>query len=277
MYQQQLSSQNPGLIMILLDQSGSMEYKYGESTKADFAALAVNRVISEIIQACTIGESVKDRCFVAAVGYSTRARPLFLQSASQLALNADVVKIPKRLSDGAGGFITVDQIMRVFVKPEAEGSTNMAQGFSFAREGITKFVSQFPNSFPPIVINITDGEPDDFDYATLEASKLGEVCTSDGNVTIMNAFISDTRDLQIQLPSSSNAFKTNQFAEFLYGISSILPEPMIAEAQNAGFNASSGSRGFIYNADPETLIRFLRFGTAIDSGIIQVKRNKRPE
>jgi hypothetical protein len=61
MYQEQLSSAKPGFILIMIDQSASMSDKYTNLNKAEFAALAVNRVIGEIITACSSGNEIKDR------------------------------------------------------------------------------------------------------------------------------------------------------------------------------------------------------------------------
>lgn len=273
MYEQQLSTINPGLILILLDQSSSMRVDYADSTKADFAALAVNRVIGEIIQACTAGENVKDRCHVGVIGYGSRAELLFLSSASQLAENTQVISVPKLIPDGAGGIIEISQILRVFVPSVASGTTDMAGAFSIAAQGVERFISHYPNSFPPIIINITDGEPDDFEQTATEAKNLSQLHTTDGPVIVMNAYVSSAIDIQIQLPSNEDSFSKNRFAKFLYSISSILPESMLAEAVNAGFAGESGARGFIFNADPNALIRFLRFGTTIDSSIIPFSRH----
>jgi len=268
MYEQQLSTVNPGLILILLDQSGSMRTAYADRTKAEFAALAVNRVIGEIIQACTAGDNVKDRCHLGVIGYGSKAELLFISSASQLAENTQIMNLPKLIPDGAGGVVQVNQILRVFVPAISNGSTDMAGAFGLASQGVEKFIGHYPDSFPPIVINITDGEPDDFDKASLKASQLAELATSDGSVIIMNAYVSNDKDILIQLPSDDTAFSTNKFAKFLYSLSSVLPEAMLAEAINSGFSAKKGARGFIFNADPDTLIRFLRFGTAIESAIV---------
>ena len=47
----QWSSATPGLLIILLDQSGSMMSKYDDNmTKSEFASKAVNRVINTLIQ-----------------------------------------------------------------------------------------------------------------------------------------------------------------------------------------------------------------------------------
>ena len=93
--------------------------------------------------------------------------------------------------------------------------------------------------------------------------------TSDGSTIVMNAYISDSKGLQIQLPATSESFQSNRYAQFLYDISSVLPEPILAESINAGFDASAGSRGFIFNADPDALVRFLRFGTSVDVALVK--------
>jgi hypothetical protein len=123
MYQELLSSAKPGLILIMIDQSGSMSDTYANSNKADFAALAVNRVIGEIITACSSGDEIKDRCYVAVVGYGSGVNVLFLDKASDLAKKTNTTTLKKKVSDGAGGLVEIDEVMRVFVKPTASGGT----------------------------------------------------------------------------------------------------------------------------------------------------------
>jgi uncharacterized protein with von Willebrand factor type A (vWA) domain len=42
MYSKLIAASSPGLFIILVDQSGSMDGSYGDTNKAQFAALAVN-------------------------------------------------------------------------------------------------------------------------------------------------------------------------------------------------------------------------------------------
>jgi len=261
MYQEQLSSSKPGLIIIMIDQSGSMSDSYAGSTKAKFAALAVNRVIAEIITACTVGDEIRDRCYVAAIGYGNGVNVMFLDKISDLAKNPKTVTVKKKVSDGAGGLVEVDEIVRVFVDDTASGGTPMTEAFQHAYKGVEKFISNNPNSFPPIVINITDGEPNSTDTTTTEANKLAQLKTSDGNLIVMNAHISTASAGKIELPSNNAGFSGNKFANFLFDISSVLPDTLANRAKETGFNVESGSRGFVFNADSETLIRILNFGS----------------
>ena len=72
MYQKLIGASSPGLFVILVDQSGSMTERYGNSTRAEFAALAVNRTIYEIIASCRKGEKISDRCHITVIGYGER-------------------------------------------------------------------------------------------------------------------------------------------------------------------------------------------------------------
>ena len=263
MYQEQLSSSKPGLIIIMIDQSVSMSFPYANSTKAELAALAVNRVIAEIITACTVGDEIRDRCYVAVIGYGKGVNVIFLDKVSELAKNPNTITVKKKVSDGAGGLVEVDEIVRVFVNDTAIGGTPMREAFQQAYIGVDKFISNNPSSFPPIVINITDGEPSTTSIAIVatEANKLAQLKTSDGNVIIINAHISTASAGKIELPNNNAGFSGNEFANFLFDISTVLPDTLANRAKQTGFNVQSGSRGFVYNADVETLIRILNFGS----------------
>jgi hypothetical protein len=265
MYSKMLSRLEPGLIVILLDQSGSMSDPFqGGKSKAEFAALAVNKIISEIIELCTSGTVIKDRCTLAVVGYGNPdAKLLFIKKVSELAKNTKTMTLKKKISDGAGGLVEIDEILRVFVDPIASSGTPMAEAFQQAYMGVEKFIVKHPDSFPPIVINITDGEPNgnDFNKATTEAKKIAQLGTTDGKVIVMNAHIANASAGKIELPNSNAGFAGNKFAEFLYDISTVLPAPLAAQAKVAGFNVLAGAKGFVFNADAETLIKLLVFGT----------------
>ena len=50
----------------------------------------------------------------------------------------------------------------------------------------------------------------------------------------------------------------------LFRMSSLLPPPMIANAQGTGTTIEPGARGFGFNADATMLVRFLEVGTKVD-------------
>lgn len=271
-----LSRAEPGCIVILIDQSGSMSDPFagiaGQRKDAE-SAKAVNRVIRETVIACSSGSEIKDRCFLGVIGYGPGTKSAFLGNLagkgltpiSQVAenpLRVDTVK--QKVPDGAGGLVEIDAPFPVWLEPVADNGTPMAEAISTAARWIEQWIAAHKSSFPPIVINITDGVPNDyqknFSETRAAAEALCRLGTEDGGLMLLNAHISDTRANPISLPDDA-AGLPDDFAKFLFSISSPLPEIMRAQAGAVGFKTGPNSRGFVYNADVETLIRLLSFGS----------------
>jgi Uncharacterized protein encoded in toxicity protection region of plasmid R478, contains von Willebrand factor (vWF) domain len=271
-YDRQLSSVDPGFILLLIDQSGSMADPYSsDHCKADFAAIAVNRVVHEIINSCVSGDSVRPRVEIGCIGYGGNgasvlrygAGEYFLGNINRLAEHNDLMTVSHTIPDGEGGLIEQKVRMRAFVRPAAYGSTPMEAAFELAYKKIEFFISECPDSFPPVVINITDGAPNDFNLAFKAAQKLTSTRTTDGRTLLLNAHIDVVESGQILLPSDNRRFRGHEFSNFLFDISSPLPGKLAKTAAAIGFQnvIPNVSRGFIFNADAETLVRFLNFGS----------------
>ena len=267
-YLEKMSSANPGCIIIMIDQSGSMADPYGNSgeKKKDLAALAVNRVIYEIAEASSDGEGIKDRCFIGVIGYGVKSTGVDLILGDMISNIAEnplrVEKIKKKISDGAGGLIEIDEDFPIWVEPKADWGTPMDSAFKRASQLTQEWCKEHPDSFPPLVINITDGEPNDIDGAKREAENLVSLSNNDGNVLLLNAHIANGLSDPIKLPSDVTVL-SDSLAQFLFEISSVLPDVLLGEAQKVGFNTVSGAKGMVYNADAEVLIRLLNFGSSI--------------
>jgi len=161
--------------------------------------------------------------------------------------------------------------MPVWVEPLADNGTPMAEAMTQAHKLINPWVNDRPNSFPPIVINITDGEPNDFNKNTGEApqtqaaaKKLMQLATNDGGLLLFNAHITGTLISlgEIQLPNNERIVQ-DKYARLLFNISSELPPRLLQEAQKVGMTSQVGSRGLVFNATTETLIKLLIFGSSV--------------
>lgn len=122
-YEMQWSSATPGLLIILLDQSGSMTNKYDDNmTKSEFASKAVNRVINTLIQRNFDGESPKNRAFISVIGYDNYVHELcsgYLKDLDAKPIRID--EVMKKQSDGAGGIVEIPYKMPVWVEPNYQG------------------------------------------------------------------------------------------------------------------------------------------------------------
>ena len=273
-HNKQWSSATPGLLIFLIDQSGSMllPFKDSSDSRTVFASRVVNRVIDSIIQKNYNGDHAKNRCFIVAIGYSVGAKELcsgFLSGLDNSPKRMETVK--KKISDGAGGLVEIDKKMPIWVDPiEDDGWTDMAAAFKMAKEIIESWIKDKPECPAPVIINISDGVPyynhKDTDACAKEteaiAKEIMSINTTDGNVLIFNAEIGEGAT-QIILPNSVSEIKVGgKGAEFLYEISSVIPDGYKGAAKKNGLELKEGSKGAVFAADAENLIKLIDFGSS---------------
>lgn len=267
-YKALISTASPGLILFLLDQSGSM----AENGKANLAATAVNRAIYEIIIASRSGEQIKNRAYVGVIGYGKSVNTIVGGMVSEIANRPIRIEpVVARVPDGVGGLTSVNMEMPVWVEPYAEYSTPMAEAFDKAFETIVSWVKNNSSSFPPIVINITDGVPNDFNlnqgtapFTEASALKLMSLKTDDGNLLLFNTLISgdSTVDSEISFPTNISELP-DLYSKFLFRISSEVPARLLEEAWKAGLSPKARAKGMVYNSRKETFIKLLTFGSSV--------------
>ena len=268
----QWSSATPGYIIFLIDQSGSMKEAYETGNKATFTALVINRTINELININMDGDTVKDRVFITLIGYGGKGGNSVdeLKSAilSEFANNPLRIENRKqKVSDGNGGLIEINVQNPIFIEPIAEGYTPMGKALELAKQKINNRLIQHPNYPAPVIINISDGLP--YEGKNAQTSELEAINAAkaimllscdDGNPLIFNAHIGDSKDICI-CSASESELPDNQ-AKFLFTISSKIPNSYKDAAKKQELNIKADSKGFVSNADPETFIKFINFGSS---------------
>ena len=266
-----IGTSNPGCIVILIDQSWSMSESFSDGGRKDERATqAVNRVIEEIVIACRTGETIKDRCHISVIGYGERVHRLVDGMPSKIVSRPALIgvkKVKKLIPDGAGGTIEVESEMPIWIEPEANNGTPMHTAFEQAAEIVENWISDRPDSFPPIVINITDGEAAEPNLTADNARRIMNLQTTDGAALVFNLHIANNKNTII-LPNDTTDFAGDRFAEFLFDISSPLPQSLFALAKERRFSPKPGARCFGYNADEPMMIQLLQFGSL---GVTQVR------
>ena len=277
-YKQEISATKnlPGCVIVLLDQSGSMSEQFGadKRSKAVAAARAVNMALESLVDQCTKGESVRDYFHAGVIGYGTNAAaellgggsgPAGLLTTSELETKAQIEKIETEEMDATGKLKVVNQ--NKWFDPVFAGGTPMAEALKMACNKLKAWVEKYPDSFPPIVLNITDGEANVPEAAEAAAQELQKISTSDGDTLLFNCHISTSGEAAIEYPTSDLGLPDNH-AKWLFQISSDIPgssdvkDSMIWNARAAGLSTViNGSRGFVYNATPGKLVKFLKIGT----------------
>ncbi len=278
MYSAEISRKNPTCFIILIDQSGSMGDPWGGAASGILkdvgVADAINRLLSNLIIKCSKGEGMRDYFEIGVIGYggNSGVMPAFQGgfAGQEVIKISDLAKNPVRIEDrvqkvpdGAGGIIEQMVKFPIWFEPTSENGTPMCAGISYAKRIVEKWVADHIESYPPVVINITDGESTDGNPLSI-AKDVAQLKTNDGNVLFLNCHISSNKANPIIFPDSAGELP-DQHAKLLFDMSSTLPEPIVKIAQKEGYNLSNQSRGFAFNTDLVELIRFLDIGTRRDN------------
>ncbi|MEM2399462.1 MAG: vWA domain-containing protein [Candidatus Bathyarchaeia archaeon] len=262
-YSAEISRKNPGCIMFLLDQSGSMAEPFGKQKnirKADGAADAINSILRAIIFRCTKETGVRDYFEVSVIGYGARegyVGPLLGEKEKFVKISwlyEHPLRIEEKIEETPKGE-KVRVRLPIWFEPVAENGTPMCAALQLAYNWIKEWIEKHPNSFPPIVFNITDGIATDGDPEPY-GKKIMELATSDGNALLFNCHISGEEAEPIIFPTNEEELPNDEYARKLFRMSSELPEPMIRLG-----DLRKGSKGFAFNADLAALINFLDIGT----------------
>jgi hypothetical protein len=270
-YSAEISRANPTCFVFLLDQSGSMSDPFGGGgtrKKADSLADATNRLLQNLVIKCAKEEGIRDYFHIAIIGYGASVGSAY----SGALAGRDIVPVseignsPARIEermrerdDGAGGLVKEQIKFPVWVDPVANGGTPMGQALMRAKDLADGWVRAHPSGFPPIILNITDGEATDGDPSG-PADALRNVQSTDGAALLLNLHLSSTAGVPITFPDSE-AELPDQFAKALFRMSSALTPAMRTAAASEGFRTSEATRGFAFNADMVSLVKFLDIGT----------------
>ncbi|MEU2577757.1 vWA domain-containing protein [Streptomyces anulatus] len=270
-YTAEISRTNPTSIIFLVDQSTSMSDPIGGEVpqqKADVVADAINRLLTELSVKCAKEEGVRDYFHVAVVGYGATVGSAFAGSLggrdivplSEVADNpARVDERSKKVPDGAGGLVETSVSFPLWMDPVAHGGTPMNRALQYAESLVSGWTERYPASFPPIVINLTDGESTDGD-PTAAAEAITSHATADGAALLFNLHVSAAGGTPTAFPDTAEGLP-DSYARTLFSMSSPLPSHMRSYAASQGQRVSETTRGFVYNADITTVVQFLDIGT----------------
>jgi hypothetical protein len=261
--------------MILLDRSGSMnERTRGGRTLSEGAADAVNRLIFELAKRAQkekgappvhyfdigvfgYGQSAlrADEAVETAFGHLYHGQPL-------VAL-PDLATRPLRVADVSMNEDLPSVRMPIWIEPVAGSSTPMCEAMATAGKHVAEWARDHPDSFPPIVMNITDGMVTDspFQGADLAewSNRLRTLQTSDGPALLFNLYLSPGGESTKFFPSTGEGLPAP--GRVLFDLSSELPPYAVTAAHGKGFEIAPGARGLVFNAGMEALAHFLNIGT----------------
>ncbi|PJT47100.1 hypothetical protein CWI85_29815 [Streptomyces albidoflavus] len=270
-YTAEISRSNPACIIFLVDRSRSMAGAIGgdiPQPKAEVVADAINRLLYELTIKCAKESGVRDYFQVSVIGYGESVGPAFSGKLAErdlipLSLIADnparVDQRIKKVPDGAGGLVDTAASFPVWMEPVAHGGTPMNRALQYANNLVATWVEEHPGGFPPIVLNLTDGQSTDGDPVE-SGSAICTHATADGAPLLFNLHVSASGGQPVTFPRSDRSLP-DSYSRLLFDMSSLLPGHMRSYAASLGHRVSDETRGFVYNADISAVVQFLDIGT----------------
>lgn len=302
-YEQTLSRQYPGLFVILLDQSASMNQidNDRQQSKADIATGYVNGIIKRMIDAAQIDEYTGRRklyAYLSILGYNDEVYPLLRADDKPVDLVTldenplGHVTVHYNVPSGRTGHLTDKQSF--WVKPKAVGDTDMYKAFKRAKGVVEAWLNsplekisddlgmQAPRSesFPPIIINITDAKDNRGGDLKKISQEIQSLHTNNGSVLIFNCHFTHEKNAKnrtCMFPTNVSEIEPycvtevdRRLARLMFEVSSTIPEALQKRAEKRMEKPiQPGARCFVYNANPDVMIQFLRWSTL---GLVRIGR-----
>jgi len=273
-YKAEISRINPTCFLFLVDHSTSMNEPVmgteGNPKKSEFVAEALNRVLQSLVVSASKDLDIRQYYQVGIIGYGTEIQSILpgANEETHLAWIDEVYQNPLRIEDrirqeidSIGEIVEISVKFPVWVEPYARGHTPMRQVFETAYDILAQWVLDHPDSYPPTVINLTDGQSND-GKVTVAAEKLRSLKTNDGNVLLLTLHTSShPYDKPVIFPSSVEEMPDFS-SRSMFEMSSLLTENLRRAAEEVlESEINITSRGIVYNADIAGIVQGLEIGT----------------
>lgn len=257
MYAAEINRNSPALILFLIDCSYSMSEKYGDTkeTKGEYLARITNESIDAVILSCEKGEELRAYFEIGIIGYGEKSREIIpIKTVIDLANNP--LELKKTKLDG------MDIEQPIWIKdPTTESNTNMKEGFELAKTVLNAWIVNHKDSFPPVLIHVSDGEWTSGSPVSAAQDIQENVFTDDGPCIIMNIHISNDEGEPSVFPDTEP--DTNKHTQGLFAMSTVLPDSFLNRAKEKYPSVVAGARGYMFNANPEDLSKFFDIGTRL--------------
>lgn len=273
-YEAEISRSNPTCFLFLVDHSTSMQDPIlgvpGNPKKSQFVADSINKALQSMVVSASKDMEIRRYYQVGVLGYGFEVKSILSGDldSRELVWIDELYEHPLRIEERTitnisedGEETEVKTKFPIWVEPENRGQTPMCAVLNKAVEILQEWVNTYPDSYPPTVINLTDGESNDGD-AKVPAEMLRSLSTNDGNVVLLTVHASSNPySQQIFFPSSEKELP-DHFSKKMFAMSSVLsPNMRKTSGELLDTEINEDARGFVYNADITGIVQALEIGT----------------
>jgi uncharacterized protein YegL len=242
------TSNNPALVIYLLDISASMNKRLGDKRRIDAVMDALSAAFQQMIFRSTKGRRLSPRYRIAIYAYN----------------NA--------VYDVLGGVKTIVDIAKLGV-PELTpaGTTDTAKGYRQVAKLLKTELPKLGGSPAPLVCHMTDGEYTGKDPASVVRDIMALKAT-DGNVLVENIFISDNiipgpiKDPYRWPGINRKTSLKNSYAKKLRELSSSIPDSYHQVMGEMGYRLDEGAVMLFPGINPEMVAMGFQMSAATGVG-----------
>ncbi len=283
-YQKILTRANPTAFVLLIDQSGSMaegefEINGKSHTKAEALAYYVNIFLEELVNKSTRDDGLRNYMDVCILGYGAdidEANPGWIGNLKDKTwvtikdLSEHSTKLETTIEKVVKGVVhKTRNINKTWIEPLAKYRTPMGNALAKTYTLLDEWIrtENHKESFPPTVINFTDGMATDATNAELIelANKIKNLHTQDGNVLLYNCHLSIESNNSVVFPINKQELPSDEYAHTLLEMSSIIPQQFNSVISNNRNDNDILSKyyGMMYNSGVSAIASLLKLGTTL--------------
>jgi len=281
-----MSRANPGLMVFLIDCSASMLFPMNQVspdpktlTKFQAASMILDNFLYQCTIKCASEDKYKDYLDFVILGYGDNTfSPISKISTSEYPISVNKLDSSYESVEefSEEELDETNSPLKWINSDSVSGNTAMLNAFTKVKKIIEDWVKKHPDSYPPVLLNVSDGMANDLPIINTDGqdaydpSPLFELCkdikkiqTNDGNVVIGNIHLSDGKIMKVNFPVSIDEVLNipDPAAVTLFEMSSSVPAPWLEKAQGFGFDIRPGGKFYIYNSDFDSFLSFFKFGT----------------
>ena len=231
MYERPATGLTPALVIYLVDVSDSMNEPCGSSTKIEIVNKSLRGIIRAMARRSLRNNALRSRYRIALFGYNTR------------------------VFDILGGIRDLTDLVNSAI-PEltASGKTDTAAGFEAVEKLLLAHGAEYQHSPAPLVCHFTDAG-----FTTVDPSpcirRIQQMQVDDGPVLVENVYIADNmlrkpvQNWQVWGGVRRAEDLNDEYARFLYSLSSPLPETYRHTINTYGYRLQPGTHLFFPGFD----------------------------
>lgn len=277
-YNTLITRKNPSMFVFLLDCSASMSEQITFAgvamSKADALGRIINTALEEIKSRCRRQEGYYDYFDIAVLGYGGDEVESLLDHIvpgksvvriGQIA-HVDVPRVTyESIRSWQGRTISSHVSVPELVYPFALGNTPMGHALSDAYDIAEEWIGSHPDSFPPVIFNITDGECTDLPDSMLlaVAERIKSLSTTAGSVLLFNVHLSrDDSGKGVVFPDCKERLGAdNRIGSLLFDMSSDMPEELVP-------GGGRPVKAMSYNSSMSELVKMINIGSVSLNNIL---------